>query len=338
MAAEKQHYVPQFILRQFLCNQAKEQVAVYDKHEDTSFVTSIKNIMAERRFNDFAIDDGLLSFEPIAGLIESKVAPHYQRIVETRQLDRTDGERAALAVLVAFQFVRTKAHRELRKDFAEQAKKTVEAMGASMEQVEGWQPLTEDRLKEHHLIGIYDSLTEFAGLIGAKDFLLSSSARDRAFYLGDNPVCLHNSNDFGAYGNLGVAVPGIEIYLPLSADLMLCAWCPSILNGIRKNLADVKPQRAEALRRVIRREISGDTMREFMKELGASEARLQARLDAFEEGTAPVSSLENMDFYNSLQMVFAHRYVICPQADFELARRHNKEFPNLRKGKKPKFD
>jgi hypothetical protein len=57
MAAEKQHYVPQFILRQFLANERDERVTVYDKHDDKTFVTSIKNIMAERRFNEFYFEE-----------------------------------------------------------------------------------------------------------------------------------------------------------------------------------------------------------------------------------------------------------------------------------------
>ncbi|MGO9422797.1 DUF4238 domain-containing protein [Roseiarcus sp.] len=51
MAAETHHYVPRFVLRQFLSNVPKEHVSVYDKREDKQFVTSIKTIMSERRFN-----------------------------------------------------------------------------------------------------------------------------------------------------------------------------------------------------------------------------------------------------------------------------------------------
>jgi len=41
-----------------------------------------------------------------------------------------------------------------------------------------------------------------------------------------------------------------------------------------------------------------------------------------------------MDFFNSLQAANAYRYVVCQQSDFDLAKRHNKEFPHLRKGRK----
>ena len=67
MAAQNQHYVPKFVLRQFLTEGDGGRVHVYDKHTDRAFVTSIRNIMAERRFNEFAFDeDYIASFEPVA--------------------------------------------------------------------------------------------------------------------------------------------------------------------------------------------------------------------------------------------------------------------------------
>jgi uncharacterized protein (TIGR02391 family) len=88
MAAQNQHYVPKFILRQFLCDAEKEQVTVYDKHDDKIFTTAIKNIMAERRFHDFAIEEWTTSFEPVATKIEQTVLPVYTTILETRRLER----------------------------------------------------------------------------------------------------------------------------------------------------------------------------------------------------------------------------------------------------------
>lgn len=73
--AQKQHYVPQFILRQFLTDEEKEHVSVYDKHTEMTFITSIRNIMAERRFNDLTIDEYIISFEPVACAIEGIFMP-----------------------------------------------------------------------------------------------------------------------------------------------------------------------------------------------------------------------------------------------------------------------
>ena len=73
--AQNQHYVPKFLLRKFLSNAQNEQVSVYDKHSDKGFTTSIANIMAERRFNDFVINEWRGTFEETAGRIEDQIIP-----------------------------------------------------------------------------------------------------------------------------------------------------------------------------------------------------------------------------------------------------------------------
>ncbi|MGA3715913.1 DUF4238 domain-containing protein, partial [Escherichia coli] len=62
----------------------------------------------------------------------------------------------------------------------------------------------------------------------SKDWYLLETRPEHPFYVSDNPVVLENRNDFGVYGNIGLAVPGIQIYLPLSSTLMLAMYCPSI--------------------------------------------------------------------------------------------------------------
>lgn len=75
------------MLRNFLSDVQKEQVSVYDKHTDKVFVTAIKNIMAERRFNELQYDDFILSFQPVACKIEEFILPRYQKIIEHGGLD-----------------------------------------------------------------------------------------------------------------------------------------------------------------------------------------------------------------------------------------------------------
>lgn len=37
---------------------------------------------------------------------------------------------------------------------------------------------------------------------------------------------MHNNKQYGPYGNIGLAVPHIEIYYPLSRDVVLAYMCP----------------------------------------------------------------------------------------------------------------
>lgn len=339
MAAQNQHYVPKFILRQFLANEAKEQVEVYDKHDDKIFRTSIKNIMAERRFNEFAFDDDwIVSFEPIACGAEDQVIPAYRSVLERRSLDGSPEEKAALAFLMAFQFMRTKAHRDMWQAIEEETVRFIEAQGGKMQDLQGWEdwePQTEDGLKHNHLISMQKNIGTFAMIFAEKDFLLAEAAPGRSFYLGDHPVALSNRADGGLHGNIGIGVPGIEIYMPLSPDLMLCAWCPTLLAEVRAGLGDqLKAAQAAALAQVMRGQLTPEAMRAGMAEIVDAQAHLRSLVEAADSGK-PVSSADaNMDYYNSLQATWAYRHVICRDGALDFAREINREHPHLRKGRR----
>jgi hypothetical protein len=333
-----EHYVPQFILRQFLVDESKEQVSVYDKHKDRGFTTSIKNVMAENRFHDFRFEDWIVSFEPIASKIEDLCLPTYQRVIETRCLEGSPQEKADLGFLMAFQMLRTKAARASFQEIGAAMKDKVEAMGHRVEDILGWEPQTEDTVKRATLMAIRDALPSYAEIIALKEFRLAEAAPGRSFYLGDNPVCLHNARTFGPRGNLGLAVPGIEIYLPLSSNLMLCAWCPSVIEEIRKDYDERKRKFTNLLLgHLMAGRISAATMKTQMESIRESWKPITAFIEASTLSTPMSSDIENMDFYNSLQTSNSYRYVVCQQSDFDLARRHNKEFPHLRKGRKIMF-
>lgn len=339
MAAQNQHYVPKFILRQFLSDEANERVHVYDKHSDKSFVTSIRNIMAERRFNEFAFDDEYIaSFEPIACGAEDQVLPAYREVVDQRRLSDKPDQKAALAILIAFQFLRTKAHRDRWAAVEEDLVKRIEAEGGRMQDIAGWEdwkPATEDSLKRDHLTSIQHSIGEFAQIIALKDFVLAEPAPGTSFYLGDHPVSLANSRDFGFYGNLGFAVEGIEIYMPLAADLMLCAWCPTILAGLRDDLnCGKRDRRGELLKRVTDGHLTVAQMKQILADIAPMEKSQEELLTLAIEGKPIPSNSVNMEYYNALQTNWAYRYLISREGDFEFARRVNREQPELRRGRR----
>ena len=341
MAAQNQHYVPRFVLRQFLADSANERVHVYDKHTDRAFVTSIKNIMAERRFNEFAFaDDYIASFEPVACGAEDQVLPAYRQVVAQRCLSESPEQKAALAVFLAFQILRTKAHRDQWMAMEEETIRVIEESGGRMQDLQGWenwQPATEDSLKREHLTSIQSHIGELAQTIGAKDFLLMEAAPGTSLYISDNPVVRANSRDFGLCGNLGLAQEGIEIYMPLSADLLLCAWCPSLLRGMRGELESAKQDcRAEGLRKVLQGELNAAGMRDMLDEFASRTRPLEELVTRAAEGQPGSSIPANMDYYNSLQMSWAYRYVISRDGDFELARQLNRENPDLRRGRRMK--
>lgn len=330
-AAQNQHYVPKFILRNFLSNVRKERVSVFQKSTQKGFVTKIVNIMAERRFHDFQIDENYMaSFEEGICRIEDQLLPTYRAVVERGTLDQSAEEKADLIALIAFQFARTKAQRELFVSLEAQLKLKIEAMGGKMEDVEGYEPMTEDNVKIYHMRMIKDSVAAFIESLIDKDLLLMKAPEGRSFYLADNPVTLYNSEPRkGIFGNLGFTVPGIQIYLPLSAELMLAAWCPSIMGKIKEQHRQHKNELAGAMLSPRMMHLAEpEKMAVLIEKLRPLTMVVEGRIRHFEEGTPTLLTAENMDFQNSLQVSNASEHIICKQGDFALAKRFMNDNPH----------
>lgn len=328
-AAQNQHYVPKFILRNFLGNPHKEQVHVFSKKSGKGFTTSINNIMAERRFHEFRIGDHYLaSFEESVCHIEEMLLPAYQSVVEHQRFDVTPEQKANLSVFVAFQMLRTRSQRDQFVQLEQQLAEKFATTGDKIEQIEGFTPLTPETLTHQHIQFMKEAFGDFAQIIASKDFLLMAAPKGRTFYLSDNPVTLHNSEPTdGFLGNMGLQCRGIEIYLPLSAKLMLAAWCPSILAGVRERRAEQRRMLASAvLSPAMNRADANPQLLEQLKQLHSMGNAASELLASFEAGTPVAVSEENMDFQNSLQVGQAREHIVCQQADFELARRFTREF------------
>jgi hypothetical protein len=328
-AAQNQHYVPKFILRNFLSNPKKEQVHVFSKRSGKGFSTSIKNIMAERRFHEFAVDENYLaSFEESVCRVEDMLLPAYRSVIEKRRLDGTPEQKAHLAMLIAFQLLRTRSQRDQLVDMEHQLAEHLEQHGGSIEDIEGYKPLTDDALREQHIRFMRNAVGEFAQVVAAKDFLLLEAPKNRRFYLSDNPVTIHNSRPSdGFYGNMGLACEGIEIYMPLTSDLQLCAWCPSLLLDMRERNAESNRQLAAAILSPAIGVTNPALLAEQLQQLREYRENIEDTLNRVTEGIPLSASCENMDFQNALQVGQARDHLICQKADFDLAKRLNAEYP-----------
>jgi len=62
MLPKIQHYVPQFILKNFCLNE-NNQIYVFDKKTEKVFTTNIENVAAENGFYNFKRGDFIISIE-----------------------------------------------------------------------------------------------------------------------------------------------------------------------------------------------------------------------------------------------------------------------------------
>ena len=326
MSAQHQHYVPKLLLRGFLSRDARRaqqrQVHVFDFESERSFVVSIDKVMGETRFNDFWVDDNTLaSIEPWTSRIESHVAPLVERIRAEKTLERTSQEFGDLSLLVAFQFLRTKGMRLLPERLDSQMREHVRSMGFSTNRIHGLFDLDAEGLKREHIRSQVQNIENYTKIIAEKEFFLMTAPAGHPFYIGDHPVVLHNDEPKTVHrGHLGIGAPYIQIYLPISSDVLLCAYDRAVLGQLIKANVEARKELARyALSKLMAGEISAAQMKSAIdtaRDVDPAEAIVRA----IRAGQPIAIGAEQVEVYNSLQTLFAHRFVIDPDNNFSVAR------------------
>ena len=327
MAAQHQHYVPRLLLRGFLSRDAKRaeqrQVHVFDFEKERSFTASIDKIMGETRFNDFWVDDETLgSIEPWTSRIETHVAPLVGRIRAEKTLQRTSEEFADLSLFVAFQFMRTKKMRLLPERLDAQMRKHVRSMGFTTDRIHGLFDLNAEGLKREHIRHQVRNFEKYVELIAQKEFFLMTAPAGHSFYIGDHPVVLHNDEPKTLHtGHLGIGAAYIQIYLPLSSDVLLCAYDKAVLGKMMKAADKARNEEVAgyALSKLMAGEISAAQMKRSV-EAARDLDPVAAMIKAIRAGRPIAVGPEQVQYYNSLQAFFAHRFVIDPEDSFSVAR------------------
>jgi hypothetical protein len=322
MAGEQQHYVPRFLLKNFTYGK-KPKIFVYDKSNDKRFQTNIKNVAAENGFYELELEDSVLTLEPGLAHLEANTSGIIEKLVKEKTVKAlNEHEVVILAVFLAVQFVRIKEHRlrfeHLGKLFAQKLRD----MGA-----------TEENIVEvtRGPVGVpEDKLIGFKSVLGAKEFVphflnkvwvLFETTRKHPFFISDNPITLHNEVDYGPYGNLGLAVRGIEIYLPISSTLCLALLCPSIADEFQKAHENIR----------MLDQIAPGLADSVMN----NEAAARIFFKGFKNGT-PIKVIEdNVTMINSLQVMYSSRFVYCETNTFELVERMIGDSQKYREGLQP---
>jgi hypothetical protein len=277
------------------------------------------------------IGESILSYENKFTYIENLAAPIVARITERRSLTSlTPMDQATLHTFVIAQFLRSKKRRldqaviglEIRRRWPEAD------LGPGHEEI-----TNEEFEKFSSLEFAFSKLDEFASILVSKHSYLLVRNCPGELYISDNPMVMHNSKEYGPYGNIGIAVPHIEIYYPMSADIVLAYMCP------------LSMKETEEAHHAAEKEVNSLFSRMFMSPQGISTAdRIQieesrARIRTAKnyysmiksERLVPISS-ENLLFLNSLQVLSSFRYLACRGNDFTFAVKALSERPHWKEG------
>lgn len=305
--AKVQHYVPQFLLKNFGTGK-KDKLHVFDKRIEKAFTTNSKNVAAESRFYDFELGGNIFTIEHELSRVEGQTKPIIKSILDADSLAHLTAEnRAQLSAFMAIQFTRTKWFREQYREFPkllENAIRDKSGEGTDLSAIaEYFQTPEENDLAIISVRSIMSAAEDYAAHFANKIWILGATDSKNPFLIGDNPIGLQNMIDMGVRGNLGLAVRGIEIYLPLSPRRILTMFCPSFEQMFRSRAMQFGPM---------------------------SEAH--QLWQGIESGAPVIYRPENVLNVNAMQIRYAERFVFSSTDDHSLVRKMISENELYRKG------
>lgn len=309
---KNQHYVPQFLLRNF-AQEPKQQVWVYDKLKGRAFQTSIRNVAAENAFYDIKLPDGVFTAEKLLGELEADAAGFIRKVLsEQNVLCLNEAERKMLALFVSVQMLRIPQ----QIDFLCQMNDLVRGKWGEFD---GMPSVADQRHTAREImITSVPMAVDFVPELLTKRWLLLKAHPEQEFMISDNPVAMTNSIRDPLRGTIGLAVKGVEIHLPISSTVTLSIFCKS---------------HEEAWYHA-KRELDG-----IRGGVATSQKALEARAKVFDdlvqgmEKGSPVPLLKiTTDFQNQLQIANSTRFIFSNMGDFSLVRESIAKNPALKTG------
>lgn len=306
---KNQHYVPQFILRNF-AEGKKRRTHVFDKLHEKQFVSHPKNIAAESGFYDFEVDGTLHSLEQFMGAWETRASRIIKSIIKEESLAHlTTEDRKSLSLFAALQKLRVKSVRDGLKSLNVAVRDALAARGADPGNIVP--EMSDEAIKETSLAQI-GMAEKFAKHFHTKGWLLQRAPKGNPFYTSDSPITLHNSFEQERRGNLGLASLGVVIYFPISSRLSICCLCPTICQAIQHGL----------------RTAAGESRRFGYSRVDVSD--LERVATAISTGQPDPLLPENVRHQNSLQVAYSSRFVYSATDDFSLAKTMIRGNPDLK--------
>lgn len=221
---KNQHYVPQFLLKNFSSDKEKNFIWAYDREE--RFQNKIKRrpirrVASEMFFYDQTKNSAIGSYEYMLQEVENETAPIIAKIIDKKSIKNiSEQDRELLSYFIVLQILRTKW----------QLKETHNRKNALTDKLREWNIVGEDiNCKEIWFSHIKEAEI-FVKIFTKKVWQLYES--NNSFFISDNPVTKQNDTIKSKYrGTLGFDSPGVEFYLPLSSSFTLCLFCEKMIKA-----------------------------------------------------------------------------------------------------------
>ncbi|MEP6785916.1 MAG: DUF4238 domain-containing protein [Sphingomonadales bacterium] len=302
---ENQHYVPKFLLRNFVDSDGK--AFSFGIQNDEHKKRPPKQIAGRANFNELMVGGHPTSFEDRFESLETAAAPVVKKIIQAVALTGiSENERLALARFIISQSFRTDAYR------------TGLAMNGQSISI------------GDHLAGMWGSIEPLSKYLLARRWALMVIEDNSVFYLGDNPVVLQSTEHPGKAMELGFDVAGTEVFMPLSPKQALYLPCSTIaaeiLNGY-KYAANIMMSSAFSA------PFSGFPITATQEQQVVADRVLESAGPLYRALTlgCPLKADEgNVENLNYLQCAWASHEIFSNKSDFSFAERAFCENPQYR--------
>ena len=318
-----QHTVPRFLLNNFGFNKGgkAKQIYTFDKQSERCYPQSVYDASTRNTFYNIENHPDKHSLEPILCEIETEASSVIRKIVEEESLGSlTEDEKAQIAVFVVIQKSRTYHGLQSIKSLINGLGGHLQSMGVKPEDLHMLIGSQDDSDLKNFFLKTVLKHVDHADQILNKSWILYKTDKSNPYYISDNPVTLHNDVDMGFYGNLGLAVEGIQIHLPISSTLTLAFVCPS------------HEQKAIQAREELQFIVDND-IRQLVHVKNPK--MIVDYANAYKKGLPLETTSENTKFLNSLQVTFSEQYIYCQENRFGLVTQMVKSDETYRTGLRP---
>lgn len=233
MEKKWQHYIPQFYLKKF-----GKPTYRFDKTNDSIEQRNPRTIGMEKNFYDIdELPHGII--EDILSKEESKYSEAYYSLIDTQDLSSiTTKQKTDFFLFMGTQFLRTVDTRYMLDQMSTGLFERLfgeKGMNIIPDNVKA--RFAENSLKKIQIEMLVEAVPKIALILSKKTWVIRENTTETLLWTSDNPIALHNDHDLGGFGNMGILSPGIEIYFPLTPNLILLSYDPTI-TGITTDSMD----------------------------------------------------------------------------------------------------
>ena len=228
MKGMKEHYVPQFYLKNF-----GDQIYLYDKQTRKVSQSTPRDVAFQRGFYVDSGNDAASKLEGAMSQFEGSASMVISNIIRTESVaGLSDTDRATLCDFVAFQFARTPEFRDRRREMVQSM---LDGLVRQMEITDWHIKEKEENAGPVHLASMLDYVNWARPYLLQMRVCLLKNDTDIPLWTSDNPVVRHND----LTGKLGLGSPGVQFHLPLTPKLLLCFYDGTYIDLLDDAAGDV---------------------------------------------------------------------------------------------------